>query len=43
MTANEQKTIKLDISIYKQLKELKHPGQSFNGVLQELINGTKKK
>jgi predicted CopG family antitoxin len=40
--AKKQTSVKLDNEIIKQLKGLKHPGQSFNGVVQELIDGTKK-
>ncbi len=30
-------SVKLDEAIVSQLEGLKHPGQSFNGVIQELI------
>jgi|WetSurMetagenome_2_1015567.scaffolds.fasta_scaffold2095435_1 predicted CopG family antitoxin len=39
----KQTSVKLDNDLIEKLKGMKHPGQSFNGVILELINGAKKK
>lgn len=41
--AKELVSIKIDRDTYNKLKELAHPGQSLNGIIQELINKVKKK
>lgn len=36
--AKEQVSIKLQKDVIDQLKDLEHPGQSYSGIIQELIN-----
>ena len=33
----EYKTVKLEKTVIEELEKLKHPGQTLNGVIQELL------
>lgn len=37
MAKDKDKNIKVSAEIYKKLKALKHPGQSFNGLFIEML------
>lgn len=37
------KSVKLRKETYERLEELKHPGQSFDGIVQELCSQVEKK
>lgn len=40
--AKKYRTVKLEEELIKQLEGLKHPGQSLNGVIQEMMDKVKK-
>lgn len=42
-TIKEYRSVKLTKSLVDQLHEIKHPGQSLNGFIQELVNEKVKK